>query len=730
MTEEFLFFQFNVFDPNTKLPVYTLFNFDIDKYKKFYNLNTINQYYTVLDFWKRLKCTFDQVYTLPDEYKQFFTPMTKEIIDYMNSYGFVRYGYTGFTLPDTFYTFDELLFSIQFKVEYFDDTKWRRLEDFFFEDEENFYSKYNFDFDKFSIDFNIYGSKILLFSNFAIRNLFLAEGFKNSSSRNIYESFKKYFFKIDKNTFYNYLFQYSVSSILPYSSKNIYNINYDTLFNLNTNIKNPNNLTPKEYYIQYGQYEQLILDFIPKPKNYIDLAKEKSCFLTDGNNSFSGFLYNSNDHLYAISCAHTLKDDVDFFYVYVVLQNFNYNLNEPESVTALFRIIAIDRQLDLFIAKYDPNLDFNIQKNINVSNYSGLNFYIDNNVSNGDPIFTISTSIHFHKPFFGYISDNNYNVFQPYRAPSLLLDCMLTDSSSGSPVFINDETNDLKLIGMIQSKSKNSNQYSIALNGLFMSTIVEQLIKNFDYYSSIYKKDIDLNNAIKFGYQNIWLGIINDDYIRLGPKCCSSCPACNSKELKNLNYTGGLIIEDFILGYDFVENKLITSSKDLNKSNIFVLHSPLLNTTLYNRFIQSNSVIVIKSISYFDNTYSSYVQRNFGQFSNQVPLSYFLYGLSPINTKINHDKYYNKISYEYPIISIEYFWYNGNTWSLDKEDVGGNTPDWYVEYDDNNGHLFYQHKFEFPSILLDFAKFFENHIEINEYTENLPNPPLPPTPSR
>jgi hypothetical protein len=274
---------------------------------------------------------------------------------------------------------------------------------------------------------------------------------------------------------------------------------------------------------------------------------------------------------------------------------------------------------------------------------------------------------------------------------------------------------------MIQSRSKNSNQYSIGLNGLFMYTIVEQLIKNYNYYLSIYTNEVDLNNAIKFGYQNIWLGVFSGDYIRLHP----DFP--DVKELQNLNYTGGYVIKEFTLGYDFVDNKLISSSKDINKSNIFILYSPLLNTTLYYRFIQSNSVIVIKSISYFDNTYSSYIQRNIGQFSNQVPLSYFLYGLSPINTKVNPDKYYNKISYEYPVITIEYFWYNGNTWSLDVEDIGGNTPDWYIEYDDNNGHLFYQHKFEFPYILLDFAKFFENHIDNNEYTENLRQPILPPS---
>ena len=50
---------------------------------------------------------------------------------------------------------------------------------------------------------------------------------------------------------------------------------------------------------------------------------------------------------------------------------------------------------------------------------------------------------------------------------------------------------------------------------------------------------------------------------------------------------------------------------------VFQINVPLLNTKMYQRFVDSGNVpIVLISASYFDSCYSSNVKRYFGKFSN------------------------------------------------------------------------------------------------------------------
>jgi len=321
-------------------------------------------------------------------------------------------------------------------------------------------------------------------------------------------------------------------------------------------------------------------------------------------------------------------------------------------------------------------------------------------------------------PIFGQIINNEYGgpITDFNRAPSLLLQLYLSTQSSGSPVFYYDKSdNTNKLIGMVVSKLKTSPQLSIAINGYILYVIMHGMIANYQYYENIYANDlVKLNNAIKIGYQTSWLGTNNNYYFR-------SHPSYNklNKELNNLNYNGGIIIESLILGYNYIENKIITTVKDLNKKNIFKLQGPLLNSKLYTNFVQTNKVVVLKSLSYFDCSVNSFIKINLGKYSNQKPLSNFYYGFAPIGVYTNDPKYANNLLYKYPLLKIEYYWYNGSVWILEQEIIGGNTPEWYVEYEDNNGNIYYQHKFEFPIILLDFIKYFQDHVMENSELNQL-----------
>jgi hypothetical protein len=199
--------------------------------------------------------------------------------------------------------------------------------------------------------------------------------------------------------------------------------------------------------------------------------------------------------------------------------------------------------------------------------------------------------------------------------------------------------------------------------------------------------------------------------------------------LANLNYAGGFLIENFILGFNIDTKKFVISPKDLNKKNVIPLQTPLLNSIMYSRYISSNNPILLINYSYFDINTDDYKKYNIGRLSTQVPVSTIIPGLQPIVTKINNPKYTNKFLYEYPNIKFEYYWYNGQTWNLDHEFIGGNEPNMYVEYDDKNGNLYYIHKFQYPLILNDYIKYIESnfpHLSNNEYNMLLSDPqPIP-----
>jgi hypothetical protein len=88
-----------------------------------------------------------------------------------------------------------------------------------------------------------------------------------------------------------------------------------------------------------------------------------------------------------------------------------------------------------------------------------------------------------------------------------------------------------------------------------------------------------------------------------------------------------------------------------------------------------------------------------------------LYGCQSIGTYALDDPLFtNSLKLLFPDVTLTYYYYNGSNWVLETETIGGNDESWYVIYTDNYGNRFYQHKFEFPFILLDYVKYFMPHI--------------------
>jgi hypothetical protein len=702
-----IFYNLFIYDSSKNL-VYTKFNFNFDLYKIDFDLSTDDKNLIFEDFWNKAGFDFSKPYVLDEKFLPYFSDLNENILSYIDAYGCIHGYYLAEIVPKSFIS-NKVLFDNQFDLVYYNDDQVRYLQDFYYDDVNNIYTKYNFDFDNYSKDFQIYGKKLLIFTDFVIRN------FQLLNNHGIYEPFKKYFYTFDKKDLVKYLNYYGVLSVSDFVYKRLNNIDFSKLIELNPTIQVDPKFV-KEYYIQTGQFELLNIPFIQIPQTNINIAKQSTCIVITDIAYGTGVLYNYfDDNIYLVSTYHLLDDTKDQFYIYVTLQTVDENSFDNKTITAQFRVIGIERTYDIFVARFDKT-DYNIKNNIDISSYPLLRFDINTDLNNGSNVVSIGN---FNLddlliPYFGKVIDNDYPGLPNdyFRPPSICIQSYMSSSSSGSPLFLYNNNNEpLKLVGLISSKSVINNNVTIAYSGKDLSAVVDLLINNFRYYEFYYPKDlVILNNAIKFGLQWPWLGAMFRYNV----------PYFNDNNITNdIKYNGGILITKFILGFDFVNKRFITSAKELNKKDIFKIEGPLLNTKMYSKFLESNSPIVIKSIYYFDSIYSVFTKLNLGVYSTQKYLSLFISGFSAINAKFNDPIYANPYSYIFPSIKFDYYWYNGENWVFETEIIEGNGPNMRVEYKDNTGKIYYQHKLEFPLILVDFVKYFYPHLYTNKYNELL-----------
>lgn len=696
----------------TNTPIYCLFNFNYTQWSIDYNLGTTNKYIIFTDFWNVVGFSFASKYTVPEAYQKYFTPITAEMVQYLYRYGFsFHYGYLSQINPLTFVSYEELSAN-QFEMIYYTDNQIRRLQDYYYEDSSGTYTKYNFNFDIYAQDYNVYNCKLLMFTDIVIRITELSGVIQNSSTYGIADIFKKYFYYYSIEL-KNYLLAYSVTSVLPTGTpQNLQNIDYQATLDDPANAQYLKNITlneAPEYYIRSGQFELLIVHFYPYASGQIDTIKSLTCTISTGSAYGTGYLYSypNDPNKYVITCYHLIQfsDDINYFYASFQLKDPNTTFSI--STTAKFRVIGYDRFSDVLVGLFDPELSYNKVNDVNLNPYKSS--VIDPNLvlRVGEELISVGNigKDDTITPLYGKIIDDNFSgsYGEVTRPPSILIQIFISKGCSGSPLFLNNISltgsynGSYPIVGMINSFLKESPQNCIAIQGIMLLNIIFAIISNYNYIKIIYRNDIvKFNNAVKNGFPTVWLGT-NLEYWY---------PTSQSKykQLANLNYTGGILVTDFIIGFDYARKKKVLNPKDLNKHEIFELYGPLLNTDMYSDFLQNSGVpLVVKSISYFDSAYSTYLKRYFGKYSNQIAYSYYLYGNQSIASYVNDPQYKNPVRYEFSKITIEYYYYNGSYWVDDIIEIGGNSPEWYVEYTDINGNKFYQHKFEYPLILVDYV---------------------------
>ncbi len=712
-------YYFAVYDEITHDLLYTGFNFLFEEYKIYRGFppETTKQdlFY---EFLIENNSTMDKPFFVREDLKQFFGPMTIEIVKYFNSIGFSALYYMMGASPDGYYTFD-YLYENQFNFIEINDN-WRRLQDYIYrEPSGKFYSKYNFNFDLWTADFNNWGNKLCMFTDFVVRTIFLSNQLYGTYGYGFPpEQFKKYFF--DNYDISEYIIDYGVTSVYKVAYRNLYNIDYKNYgeVNLDLNVYNGNVELLQEHYLRYGQFERRVITFIRPPdvrKKYFNTLTLVNAGVEYG----SGFLYNGGQdysyvggkkQLFMVTCYHLIANNANknILRASINYKTSEFNETDSQTIQLEFRVIGYEIFSDIVVGVYDPNLDFNkiFNPTLDVSEIYALDFNIQTVLQNGQTVLTVSnlSTIDNSSYLEGKLIDQNYSgnftdsniLGAPY---SLLINFFTQSGSSGSPIFIELPDKELQLVGMITGQVGTTSQYTLALAPFTFNQIVYNITGRWFGLVAQYINDPKVFSFfIRDGWPKRWLGI----------KYSYFSPTISPKRygvLSNLNYSGGLIVEDFVVGFNTSTQQFVYSYQEVAKLDCIVFKTALLETEMYRKFIESSRTpLVIKSILFFDNAISQTNKFYLGKFGNQASYNIITYNMINTATNLNEPKYTNRLIRRYNTIQIEYYYYNGREWVLKSELVGANTPDWYNEYSDPLGNTYKEHRFDYPSILIPYLQ--------------------------
>ena len=729
---------FSVYDKETKKLKYSKYNFNFDLYKKDFNLENETKlkifdhfliandtaYFIEPDYLNKGDKTpsYLKPNTLKDKFVKYFTPMTNVIINYHNKYAYsVHPNYMFVQDPPDYISVPKLV-SQQFDLIFYKDNQLRRLQDYYYSDDLGIYTKYNFNFDLFSIDFNVYGNKLVVFTDFISRVLYSAGAILGTYGYGIPYGFRKYF--IQSPNLNDYMNKYGTTSIYKnLAYKNEYSIDYKD-YALKENLGDISIEYAKENYIRKGQFTQVELKFIEEPLNLLEENINSICTIYASNGTASGFLYkNRNDesdtNIYVVTVSHVFsQSNLSTFYAsFTINDNSRNNL----STTALFKVIGRDKFADICLGVYDPELPYNQSFKPDLSIYKRLTINLEPSYKIGDNLYTCGNlgTLDNKSLIKGSIIDPKYsgsfNVGATYVPESLLIDIDGKKGLSGSPIFL--EKDDTKVIGMMVGTTKDR-FYSISLTSFYLENLVTNIIYLYLYAETFYKDDpLNFELFTSRAVKRRWLGCKTSYFSRDKSK----------GSLESLPITGGLILHDFILGFDYIKKDFIYDSISLQEKNVIKLDGPLLNSKIYNRFIETGkNPIVLKSITFQQGLIGQFAKYEFGKFGNQDGYYNFTYGLLPLGNK-KVPKSSNASNSYVPLLGkiyFEYYYFNGISWNLEKEVLNDESEDFYTVYTDNLGNRLYETKWSYPVILYNYDKSFINIIHDNTSNEELVSTPF------
>ncbi len=730
---------FNAFDFFSKKLLYTKYNFNFAKYRaERYLPNTIDNLIVFKNFLAVNESTWDKPHTVKPELVRYFNPINDTIVSYMNTYGNTIHKYYTGDIYNTNYLSQEALILNQFNLMGYDDNQIRLVQDFYVEDETTGakYTKWNFNFTLYSNTFKVWGSKLLIFTDFIYRCMNIANqtGIINNGYT-VPDQFKKFFFEIP--LLEEYIKYYGVTSPYSFVYKSVANVNWTKY----APIVGTTVALSKKHFYATGQFELIKMSFNYKPLTNFKSASNFVVDIINNGSTCSGFLYRphidkTDTNIYIVTCYHILSNSNNLNTIRAVLNlyNDNYNSTMPITMTAEFEVIGYDIFSDVLVAKYNSEIPYNVSNKVDLTVFSNVfsnitNFLDFNGGITGKDVFTTTNMGSFanHSCYKGTIIDNKFSGFNNYTytlAPpdSLIVYFDSQVNSSGSPVFSgNPDSTDvtqLKFVGMINSRCQNLEDHTQCISFFNLYNIVNTIIKKQVYFNSLSNDNYVIKNYMsKYYFNHKWLGIIfsyfNVDFsTKKFPK------------ISNLYYNGGIIIEKFIIGFNYNTKKFVSDELELSQLNTIRLETPLLKTMMYRRYIESSKTpIVIKSISFFNPLKSEFKPYYFGKYGEQESFSAITYDFESLTTIVaNEETFYTqfdglaelpenllfKYFSLYGLMNIEYYYYDTTKWVLDKETVGGNDVEWFNTYKDRIGNTYFQHKFEYPYILTPYLNIYED----------------------
>ena len=307
--------------------------------------------------------------------------MTQEIKNYNSKYAnSVHCGYFNIQGLNSYIPQYDLV-EKQFDLVYYVDTvpqfdnnnnkqpEIRRLQDYYYNDNfGNIFSKYNFNFDYYSSDFEVYGNKLVIFTDFVVRVLNTSLNVVGTRSYGDPNIFRKYF--IQTPELKDYLINYSINSIFIIQKIYIILIIL-TIVKMSILILKME-LISFEHYIIYGQFQQIPIKFINDDSNKYDKITSSIAIVKASLNG-AGFLYkhyNNPGNIYLVTCNHILGNN-NLETIKASFEVVN-DTNEISAKTAEFRIIGRDIFSDIVVAQFDPELAYNKIFDVDLSDFVQL----------------------------------------------------------------------------------------------------------------------------------------------------------------------------------------------------------------------------------------------------------------------------------------------------------------------------------------------------------------------
>ena len=708
------FNNFDVFDPTTKKLLYSKYSFNFDKFVNDFPDNNLEIWKPGVfrQFLEMNTIDYNSKTTIKPELIKYFNPITQEMINYNNKYGYcIHYNKRASSFPDIFID-PVTLSNQQFDMIQYKNFEINIIQDFIMELDNKMYTKLNFDFTNYSNDFNIYGSKLLIFTDFINRIIRLSDGYIPGFPDNfgpygyiLHEQFKKYFFDIPDLK--DYIINNGIISMNKSIRKNIFNIDFISYGKINTDLSHLKGNIPQlqNHFNTKGQFELKQIPLFPEILSEINKKKTAIGTVYTPSGVCTGFLsslYPFDDlNIFLITCFHIVDKLDDFNTIKATFQS------DTQNVTAEFLMSSHDIYTDIWVGRFNPSSSYNISRKVSLSGFEKIIFNDNYKLNVGDNVSTfgnigLSDNITY---LSGKVMDPTYSgSFKSTSTLSIpdtiLMNMHLTTGCSGSPIFLQDLINNkLICVGMVNGTLTNQQQYSTGINVNTLAAF---------YRSSILKpKPVRLSpfnqGALYLTSRNNfkkWLGIIYSYYH-------PQLSIVKNPVLFSLNWVGGLVVENFITGFDFVNEKFITNYRDLTKQNIIQIETPLLSTRMYYNFINNAKIpLVIKSASFYDGINLEYKKITFGKFNNQDSYSKFIYGCVSSYELFNpNSKSLSPVLGIYSDITLEYYYFNGIEWILETEIISGNGPEKYNNYELKiSGSSYTQHALEYPEFLFSYDK--------------------------